>query len=178
MCVCACVPCVCVCVCAMCVCGSVCWVYEHVMLMYMCVCACHHREVCFYTGTALPLCSKYTSVKLNHTQLSRYYHLHSLVGYSAMHSASIRDASMYVCTQVRTTVYGRGRGLRGPVGIGWCACDKTNIINHVHAHLVGFGGVCMGSVHYAQCFGHYQTWGVGSTVTASTCVTSVVCVTM
>ena len=29
-----------------------------------------------------------------------------------------------VCTQVRTTVYGRGgRGLRGPVGVGWCACD-------------------------------------------------------
>ena len=51
----------------------------------------------------------------------------------------------------------------------------VNIINHIHAHLVGFGGVCMGSVHYAQC---YQTWGVGSTVTASTCVTSVVCVTM
>ena len=39
--------------------------------------------------------------------------------------------------QVRTTVYGRGRGLRGPVGVGWCACDMTNIINHVHAHLVG-----------------------------------------
>ena len=31
-----------------------------------------------------------------------------------------------VCTQVRTTVYGRERGLRGPVGVGWCACDKTN----------------------------------------------------
>ena len=42
-----------------------------------------------------------------------------------------------VCTQVRTTVYGRGRGLRGPVGVGWCACDKTNTVNHVHAHLVG-----------------------------------------
>ena len=38
-----------------------------------------------------------------------------------------------VCMQVRTTVYGRGRGLRGPVGVGWCACDKTNTINHVHA---------------------------------------------
>ena len=65
-----------------------------------------------------------------------------------------------VCTQVRTTVYGRGKGLRGPVGVGWCACDNT--INHVHAH---FGGVCMVSVHYAQCFGHYRTWGVGSTAT-------------
>ena len=30
------------------------------------------------------------------------------------------------CTQVRTTVYGCGRGLRGPVGVGWCACDKTS----------------------------------------------------
>ena len=38
----------------------------------------------------------------------------------------------------------------------------TNTINHVHAHLVGFGVV---SVHYAQCFGHYRTWGVGSTAT-------------
>ena len=46
-----------------------------------------------------------------------------------------------------------GRGLRGLVGVGWCACDKTNTVNHVHAHLVGFGGVCRGSVHYAQCFG-------------------------
>ena len=31
-----------------------------------------------------------------------------------------------VCTQVHTTVYGCGRGLRGPVGVGWCARDKTN----------------------------------------------------
>ena len=77
-----------------------------------------------------------------------------------------------VCTKVRTTVYGGGRGLRGPVGVGWCACDKTNTVNHVHAHLVGFRG---GSVHYAQC---YRTWGVGSTATTRTCVTSVVCVTM
>ena len=30
-----------------------------------------------------------------------------------------------VCTKLRTTVYGGGRGLRGPVGVGWCACDKT-----------------------------------------------------
>ena len=30
---------------------------------------------------------------------------------------------------------------------------------------VEFGGVCMVSVHYAQCFGHYRTWGVGSTAT-------------
>ena len=50
----------------------------------------------------------------------------------------------------------------GPVGVGWCVCDKTN---HVHAHLVWFGGVCMVSVHYAQCFRHYRTWGVGSTAT-------------
>ena len=50
-----------------------------------------------------------------------------------------------VCTKLRTTVYGGGRGLRGPVGVGWCACDKTNTVNHVHAHLVGFGGVCRGS---------------------------------
>ena len=46
-----------------------------------------------------------------------------------------------VCTQVRTSVYGRGRGLQGPVGVGWCACDMINIINHVQVHLVGFGGV-------------------------------------
>ena len=64
-----------------------------------------------------------------------------------------------VCTHVRTTVYGCGRG------VGWCACDKTTTINHVHAHLVGFGGVCRVSVHYAQCFGHYRTWGVGSKAT-------------
>ena len=75
----------------------------------------------------------------------------------------------------RTTVYGGGRGLQGPVGVGWCACDKTPTVNHVQAHLVGFGGVCRGSVHYAQCFG---SWGVGSTATTRTCVTSVVCVTM
>ena len=41
-----------------------------------------------------------------------------------------------VCTKLRTTVYGGGRGLRGPVGVGWCACDKTNTVNHVHAHLL------------------------------------------
>ena len=35
-----------------------------------------------------------------------------------------------VCTKLRTTVYGGGRGLRGPVGVGWCACDKTNTVNH------------------------------------------------
>ena len=51
----------------------------------------------------------------------------------------------------------------GPTGAGGRACAKTNTINHVHAHLVGFGGVCRGSVHYAQCFGHYRAWGVGST---------------
>ena len=83
-----------------------------------------------------------------------------------------------VCTKLRTTVYGGGRGLRGPVGVGWCACDKTNTVNHVHAHLVGLGGVCWGSVHYAQCFGSYRTWGVGSTATTRTCVPSVVCATM
>ena len=38
-------------------------------------------------------------------------------------------------------VYGCGRSLWGPVGVGWCACDKTNIINHVHTLLVGLGGV-------------------------------------
>ena len=68
----------------------------------------------------------------------------------------------YTSTHFRNSVYGCGRGLRGPVGVGWCACDKTNTINHVHAHLVGFGGVCRG---YAQCFGHYRTWGAGSTAT-------------
>ena len=31
-----------------------------------------------------------------------------------------------VCTKLRTTVYGGGRGLRGPVGVGWCACDNVN----------------------------------------------------
>ena len=45
------------------------------------------------------------------------------------------------------------RTWEGPVGVGWCACDKTTTINHVHAHLVGFGGVCRVSVHYAQRFG-------------------------
>ena len=63
-------------------------------------------------------------------------------------------------TEVRTTVYGCGRGLRGPVGIGWCGCDMTNIINHVHAHLAGLGGVSV------EWFGHYQTCGEESTVTA------------
>ena len=61
-----------------------------------------------------------------------------------------------VCMQVRTTVYGRGRGLRGPVGVGWCACDKTNTINKPRTR-PGFGGVCRGSVHYAQCFGHQRS---------------------
>ena len=42
-----------------------------------------------------------------------------------------------VCTHVRTTVYGCGRGLRGPVG---CACDKTNTVNHVHARSEGSAG--------------------------------------
>ena len=32
-------------------------------------------------------------------------------------------------------------GPTGPLGVGWCACDMTHIINHVHAHLVGLGGV-------------------------------------
>ena len=39
------------------------------------------------------------------------------------------------------------RGLQGPVGVGWCACDKTNIINHVHAHLAVLGGVGWVSVY-------------------------------
>ena len=38
-------------------------------------------------------------------------------------------------------MYGRGRDLRRPVGVGWCACDMTNIIHHVHAHLAGLGVV-------------------------------------
>ena len=38
---------------------------------------------------------------------------------------------MYACKSA--PLYGRGRGLWGPVGVGWCACDKTNTINHVHA---------------------------------------------
>ena len=49
-----------------------------------------------------------------------------------------------------TTVYGRGRGLQGPVGVGWCACD---IINHVQVHLVGFGGVGWVSVGGVEQFG-------------------------
>ena len=40
-------------------------------------------------------------------------------------------------------MYGRGRGLRGPVGVGWCACDN---INHVHAHLAGVGWVSVYNV--------------------------------
>ena len=55
-----------------------------------------------------------------------------------------------LCTEVRTTVYGRGRGLRGPVGVGWCACDMSNIIN---PHLAGLGVVGR------EWFGHYQTCG-------------------
>ena len=71
----------------------------------------------------------------------------------------------------------------GAAGCGGGAASSTDpagegSVNHVHAHLVGFGGVCRGSVHYAQCFGRYRTWGVGSTATTRTCVTSVVCVTM
>ena len=27
------------------------------------------------------------------------------------------------------------------MGVGWCACDMTNIIHHVHAHLAGLGVV-------------------------------------
>ena len=38
-------------------------------------------------------------------------------------------------------MYGRGRGLRGSASVGWCACDNTNNINHVHTNLVGLGGV-------------------------------------
>ena len=46
-----------------------------------------------------------------------------------------------VCTKLCTTVYGGGwEGPTGAVGVGWCACDKTNTVNHVHAHLVWFGG--------------------------------------
>ena len=45
-----------------------------------------------------------------------------------------------LCTEVRTTVYVCGRGLRGPVGVGWCACDMSNIINH---HLAGLGVVVL-----------------------------------
>ena len=48
-----------------------------------------------------------------------------------------------VCTQVRTTVYGRWSGLRGSVGVGLCACDMINIINHVHVHLAWLAG-CRG----------------------------------
>ena len=44
-------------------------------------------------------------------------------------------------------------------GVGWCACDKTNTLNHVHAHLVGFGGVCRGSVHYAVLRTVSDLWG-------------------
>ena len=40
--------------------------------------------------------------------------------------------------QLTQAVYGRGRGLWGPVGVRWCACD---IINHVHTHLAWLGGV-------------------------------------
>ena len=75
------------------------------------------------------------------------------------------NTHMYIMTYNNVCTHGRGRGLHGPVDIGWCACDKTNTINHVHAHLVGFGVVCRMSVHYAQCFGHYRNWGVGSTAT-------------
>ena len=38
------------------------------------------------------------------------------------------------CTSVG--VYGRERWT---LGVGWCACDKDK--HHVHAHLVGLGGV-------------------------------------
>ena len=34
---------------------------------------------------------------------------------------------IYICTHVRTSVYGRGRGLRGPVGVGWCVRDRVHV---------------------------------------------------
>ena len=40
----------------------------------------------------------------------------------------------------------------GAYGGRW-ASDGVTTINHVHDHLVGFGGVCRVSVHYAQCLG-------------------------
>ena len=50
---------------------------------------------------------------------------------------TVRNSANYTKRSCNS-VYGCGSGLRGPVGVGWCACDKTNIIKHVvHANLVG-----------------------------------------
>ena len=56
----------------------------------------------------------------------------------------------HIRTEVRTTVYG---GLWGPVGVGWCACDMIKIINHIHVHLAGLGGVSWVSVGGVEQFG-------------------------
>ena len=48
------------------------------------------------------------------------------------------------------------------VDVGGAYGGRWTSMNHVHAHLVGLGVVCRGSIHYAQC---YRTWGVGSTAT-------------
>ena len=65
--------------------------------------------------------------------------------------ASQREQTIAHTTHIRTTVYGRGRGIRRPVGVRCCACDMTNIINHVHAHLAGLGVVGWVSVCYVEC---------------------------
>ena len=52
---------------------------------------------------------------------------------------------MNVCTHTSIMYALPYQRVRGPVGVGWCACDKTNIVNHTHAHLVGVRRVIMHS---------------------------------
>ena len=82
--------------------------------------------------------------------MNMYTHNSTYCIYNNVHT----HKSVPPCTDV-------GWAYGGRWGVGWCVRDNTNITNHIHAHLVGFGGVCMWSIHYAQCFGHYQTWGGG-----------------
>ena len=56
----------------------------------------------------------------------------------------------HVCTQVRTSMYGRGRGLRGPVGVGWCACDKTTLYTPTSLGLHGVRTVPIGPGGWGQ----------------------------
>ena len=74
--------------------------------------------------------------------------------------------SVHILAHTHTHPYYCVQAWEGPVGVGWCACDMTNIINHVHAHLAGWGGVGCVSVYYVEWFGHYRTCGEESTVTA------------
>ena len=56
-----------------------------------------------------------------------------------------------LCMHIRTTVHRRGRGLRGLVGVGLCACDMTNI-NYIRTRPPCLVGRCP-SIMYIQWFG-------------------------